>query len=102
GVAPPDEVEALAPQVAHVGELDVGQLEQVADEVRTPVAEADDAEPDRDPPRGRQRRLVAVERGHVVAVLPRRTSSGVRHSSQRSSPSDQPRTYPASMSSASP
>ena len=75
--------EGLRVEVAHGDDLHPLELVEVANEVRPPVAEADDA--DSEPMCG------SVAPAHAVPVR-FSTWIGVRQSSERSSPSDHPRT----------
>src|SRR4051794_26014650 len=72
-------------------------LLQVADEIRSPVAEADN----RDPDRGVVARNAGEADWHQAVPLFRTSCIGVWHSNLRSRPSDQPRAYATSMSRAS-
>ncbi len=86
GEALADGLEPLGPLVAQQLHVRAGRVAEVPDEVRPPVAEADDGDANR-------RRLgpVAVLRHQVVPVC-RRRSIGVRSRSRASRPSDQLRT----------
>jgi hypothetical protein len=82
-VAATDRLELLPASVADDGRFGPIDLVQVADEVRPPVPEPDD---------GHVHRLdrLPVRAAHAVVLL-RISSKGVRNSSLRSRPSDQPR-----------
>ena len=86
GVAPGDGIERFLPHVAGPGELEHRRLGEVPNEVRAPVAEAHDCDPD-----GRRCRAVGRLPRHQPVSFGRKTSAGVRSSRRRSSPSDHPR-----------
>ena len=75
--APAHQLEAVRVAVADRRDLRALELEEVANEVRAPVTEPDDCDADG---------------SHAVAFRWRRSANGVRSSSRRSRPSDQPRT----------
>jgi hypothetical protein len=78
GIAAAGEREPLRIEIADRDEFGRIELRQVANEVWAPVAEADDCGADR--------------AAQAVARLWWRSANGVRNSSRRASPSDQPRT----------
>jgi hypothetical protein len=76
--APSEQLQPLGVVVVDADEVGAVELVQVPGELRAPVAEADDG--------------AADGRVHAVAFRCRRSAKGVRSSSRRSRPSDQPRT----------
>ena len=90
GKAARDRLEGARPRIAHMRDVEHRRLCEVANEIRAPVPDPDDA--DTDACGSRIRRHVALlYRRHQPVSRFRNISSGVRRSRRRSRPSDHPR-----------